>query len=73
MGTVDRVLRAAVGIVLGYLIFSAQVGGILAVILGVFAVMLLGTAAVGYCPPYQLLGIRTCRCEEHEKDSPSSA
>ena len=73
MGTIDRVLRAAVGIVLGYLVFTGVVIGVLAVILAIFGVMLLTTAAIGYCPPYQLLGIKTCKCEEHKEDSPSAA
>ena len=67
MGTVDRILRAVVGIILGYLIFTGKVGGVLAVVLGIFGVMLLVTSAIGYCPPYSLLGISTCKCEEHDK------
>ena len=65
MGTVDRVLRAVVGVILGYLIFSGKVEGVLAVILGIFGIMLILTSAIGYCPPYSLLGISTCKCEEH--------
>jgi len=67
MGTVDRILRAVVGIILGYLIFTGKVEGVLAVVLGIFGVMLLVTSAIGYCPPYTLLGISTCKCEEHDK------
>jgi len=67
MGTVDRVLRAVVGVILGYLIFSGKVEGVLAVILGIFGIMLILTSAIGYCPPYSLLGISTCKCEEHSK------
>jgi hypothetical protein len=48
MGTVDRILRAVVGIILGYLIFTGKVGGVLAVVLGIFGVMLLVTRAIGY-------------------------
>ena len=72
MGTADRLIRGVVGLVLGYLVISGTVGGILAVILGVLAVMMLGTAAIGYCPPYQMLGIKTCRCEEHKEDEPAA-
>ncbi|UCF30403.1 MAG: DUF2892 domain-containing protein [bacterium] len=73
MGTVDRVLRAAAAVVLGYLILTGKVGGLLAAVLGLFAVMLIGTSILGYCPPYQLLGISTCRCDEHGKDTSSAA
>ena len=67
MGTIDRVLRVIVGIILGYLIFSGKVEGVLAVVLGVFVITLILTSAFGYCPPYSFLGINTCKCEEHSK------
>jgi len=69
MGTVDRILRAVVGMLLGYLIFTGKVEGVLAVVLGIFGAMLIVTSAMGYCPPYSLLGISTCKCEEHSKGS----
>lgn len=69
MGTVDRVLRAVVGITFAYLIFTGKVTGLLAVVLGIFGVMLILTSAIGYCPPYSLLGISTCKREEHRKGS----
>ncbi len=67
MGTVDRILRAVVGIFLGYLIFTGKVQGVLAVILGILGVTLLVTSAIGYCPPYALLGISTCKWKGHNK------
>jgi hypothetical protein len=68
MGMIDRLVRGLVGVTFGLLIFSKMVTGVLAIILGLFALALLGTAAVGYCPPYQLLGLNTCKsCEEHRK------
>ncbi|UCG38349.1 MAG: DUF2892 domain-containing protein [bacterium] len=73
MGRVDRTLRALAAVVLAYLVLSGSVGGALAVVLGVLAVMLLGTSLLGYCPPYALLGISTCKCEEHRKPPAASA
>lgn len=68
MGKTDRVVRSIVGVGLLYAIFTKAVGGLLAFVLGLFAVLLLGTAAFGYCPPYGWLGIKTCKCEEHDEE-----
>jgi len=57
----------AIGLV--YAIFSKTVDGTIAVILGLVAVILLVTATTGYCPPYGFLGIKTCKCEEHDEES----
>lgn len=58
MGTVDRGIRAVVGVVLLVLLFTLQ-GGIRYV--GLLGIVMLITAAVGYCPAYRPFGIRTCR------------
>jgi hypothetical protein len=57
-GTVDRVLRAAVGIVLLIVGFGV-VGGVGGTILGIVGIVALVTGAVGFCPLYSLLHIRT--------------
>lgn len=59
MGTVDRVIRAAVGIalVLGALSVDAPLARTL---LGLGAVIMIGTALVGFCPLYRVLGLNTC-------------
>lgn len=67
MGKMDRIIRSTVAACIVYAIVTKAVGGAIAVILGLFAVMLGATAVFGYCPPYSWLGIKTCRCEEHEK------
>lgn len=62
VGTVDRALRAVVGILAllgafvlgwfsGWMVWAAAVVGV---------IMLL-TAAVGFCPLYRLVGVNTCR------------
>ena len=59
VGTIDRSIRGLVGVAL-LLVFALGVlegtAGIIALIVGV---VMLGTAAVGWCPPYTLLGINT--------------
>ncbi len=54
MGTLDRTLRAIVGIVLIALVFVGPQTP-----WGWLGLILLGTAAFGYCPPYALFGWST--------------
>lgn len=53
-GSLDRIVRLALGIGL------ASWGVLSANWLGLFALIPLGTALVGWCPLYSLLGIRSC-------------
>ncbi len=59
MGTVDRAIRAIVGIAL---IASWPLGlfaGVIAIVLPLVGAVLLVTAMLRWCPPYTLLGINT--------------
>lgn len=59
MGTTDRMIRAVVGVVAIILFFTLASGWKwLALIVGI---MMLATSAMGSCPPYSLLGIKTCK------------
>jgi Inner membrane protein YgaP-like, transmembrane domain len=60
VGALDRLLRAAVGIVLVALGAFAGLSLGLSVVVWVLAVLLLGTAALGFCPAYLPLGLNTC-------------
>jgi hypothetical protein len=55
----DRVIRAVVGIVLFVLYFTGVVSGTLGIILLVVGAILVITSAIGFCPLYALLKIRT--------------
>ena len=60
MGTVDRSIRAAVGI-LGVLLYGlGYLAGAVGIIALVVGIVLLATSAIRWCPPYDLLGINTC-------------
>ncbi|GBE14029.1 MAG TPA: DUF2892 domain-containing protein [Proteobacteria bacterium] len=61
VGTADKTIRIIVGAIFGILVLMGQASGVLAVVLGIFAVVLIGTALFGYCPPYALFGINTCK------------
>ena len=60
MGNTDRILRALLAIVMGYLYFSGTIPGALGVILIVLAVVFLATSLFSICPIYSLLGINSC-------------
>lgn len=53
----DRVIRIVIAVVAGYGAFSAT--GALSIVLWLVAGIMLGTAIVGFCPLYRLLGIST--------------
>ncbi len=56
VGTVDRVLRIAVGLLLIGLALTGQIG-----LWGWLGVVPLATAFLRFCPAYTLFGIRTCK------------
>ncbi len=64
MGIVDRVLRVVLAVVVGALILSGQIGGWVAVLLGILAVVFLATSAVGTCPLYMPFHAST-RADDH--------
>jgi hypothetical protein len=61
VGSADRIVRTLLAIVFGVLIFTGNVTGTLAIILGVLAVVLLATSAVSFCPLYLVGKISTGR------------
>ena len=56
VGGIDRTLRIVAGLVLIGLAATGTVG-----LWGWIGVVPLATGAIGWCPPYALLGINTCR------------
>lgn len=56
----DRGIRAVVGII-ALLIGLFAVGGFFRALLIIVGLVLVITAAVGFCPLYRLLGINTCK------------
>jgi Protein of unknown function (DUF2892) len=55
VGGIDRILRAALGLVLIALAATGTIG-----LWGWVGIVPLATAAIGFCPVYPLLGINTC-------------
>ena len=58
VGGLDRILRAVVGLVLIGLTLIGVIG-----VWGWIGVVALVTAAIGWCPAYLPLGIKTCKVE----------
>lgn len=56
----DRILRAVAGVVLLYLGFFV-LGGTLALVADVVGVILVATAALGFCPLYTLFKFSTLK------------
>lgn len=56
VGGLDRTLRVIVGLVILSLVFVGPQSW-----WGLLGLILIGTALIGFCPPYWLLGINTCR------------
>jgi hypothetical protein len=59
MGTADRAIRVVIALVIAALWYFGTIGGTLAVILGVVAVVFLLTSVVGSCPGYLPFGVST--------------
>jgi K+-transporting ATPase A subunit len=52
MGLIDKLIRLALAIVVAVLIFTGQLGGAAAIILGIFAAVFVATSLIGSCPLY---------------------
>lgn len=59
MGTADRVIRVMIAITLAILCITGQVSGLGAIVLGIFAVVMLFTSTLGFCPLYVPFKIST--------------
>jgi len=59
MGTIDRVVRTVLALVVAVLYFTGQISGTAALILGILAVVFLLTSLVGSCPLYLPFGLST--------------
>jgi len=59
MGTIDRVIRILLAIIVAVLYMTGTITGTLAIILGIVAAIFLLTGLVGFCPLYVPLKIST--------------
>ncbi|MBE0427731.1 MAG: DUF2892 domain-containing protein [Nitrospirae bacterium] len=59
MGISDRIIRTIIAVILGILVITGNIYGTWGIILGAFAIILLLTSAIGWCPLYKPFGIST--------------
>lgn len=64
---IDRIVRLVLGLGLVAVawLYMASLGTVLAIIIGVAGLILLGTAAIGWCPLYSIFGISTCKLRQN--------
>lgn len=63
MGTIDRVMRASLAMLVGILYFTGQLSGTTAIVLGGLAVVFLLTSLLSWCPLYLPFGLSTRKRE----------
>jgi hypothetical protein len=63
MGTVDKVIRILVAVVVVILYFTNVISGTLAIILLVLSAIFVVTSILGICPLYMPLGLSTKKKE----------
>lgn len=59
MGTLDRIIRVSLVVLIAILYFTDVISGTWAIILGILAVVFLLTSLIGVCPLYLPFGIST--------------
>jgi hypothetical protein len=59
MGTIDKIVRLIFVTLIATLIFTHQITGVAAIVLGAFALIFLLTSLMSFCPLYLPFGIST--------------
>ncbi|WP_250632591.1 YgaP family membrane protein [Rhodoflexus caldus] len=60
MGTIDRIIRVLIAVVIGVLYYMQIITGTIGIVLLVVAGVFVLTSVVSFCPLYAPLGINTC-------------
>lgn len=63
MGSVDKLIRLLIAIVLIFLFYKEILTGTLGIIALVVAFVFTATSLFGFCPIYAIFGIKTCHNE----------
>ena len=64
MGSIDRIIRILIAAVVAVLYFTGTIGGTLAIVLGVLAIIFVATSLVSFCPLYLPFGLSTCKTKQ---------
>lgn len=63
MGTLDRLIRTLLAILVGVLYYMNIISGTVAIVLGILAIVFLLTSLVSTCPLYMPFGLSTRKNE----------
>lgn len=61
MGSIDKIIRLIVVLILAGLYFTKVIEGTLGLIAIAISVVFLLTSLISFCPLYTILGINTCK------------
>jgi len=61
MGSIDKGIRIFLAAIIAILYFTNQITGVLAIILGIFAIVFLLTSLIGFCPLYAPFKLSTLK------------
>ncbi|MBN1416173.1 MAG: DUF2892 domain-containing protein [Bacteroidales bacterium] len=64
MGTIDKVIRILIAIVIAVLFFAKAISGTLAIVLLILAGIFVVTSFISFCPLYLPFGINTGKKKE---------
>ena len=64
MGTIDKVVRALIALVIAVLFVTKVITGVLGIVLLAIAVIFVLTSAISFCPLYLPFGINTGKKKE---------
>ena len=59
MGSTDRGARVIIALIVALLYFTGLIGGTIATILGILAIVFVATSLIGTCPLYLPFGLST--------------
>ncbi|WP_456461637.1 YgaP family membrane protein [Lutibacter sp.] len=63
MGSVDKIIRVLIAVVIAVLYWQGIISGTLAIILLVLGIVFLLTSLINFCPLYTIFGINTSKKE----------
>jgi hypothetical protein len=64
MGSIDRIIRVLLAVIVAGLYFMGVVSGTLGIVLMVAAAVFALTSLISFCPLYPILGINTCETKK---------
>ncbi|CAN1513697.1 Protein of unknown function DUF2892 [Spirosomataceae bacterium] len=64
MGSIDRIIRVLLAVIVAVLYFMGVVSGTLGIALMVAAAVFALTSLISFCPLYPILGINTCETKK---------